>query len=102
MRSPHGVRFMKSPVVKRSVVLNGRKTSVSVEDAFWKGLKEVAGKRLMTMSDLIGSIDATRQQRNLSSALRFFVLEYYRSQVPNGEGGGGLRELTPTPLNGAA
>ena len=97
-----GARFMKSPVVKRSVILNGRKTSVSVEDAFWKGLKEVAVKRLMTVSDLIGSIDATRQQRNLSSALRVFVLEYYRSQVPNGEGGRGLHEMTPTPLNGAA
>ena len=93
---------MKSPVVKRSVVLNGRKTSVSVEDAFWEGLKEVAGKRLMTVSDLIANIDATRQQPNLSSALRIFVLEYYRSRAPNGEGGGGLPEMTPTPLNGAA
>ena len=90
---------MKSPVVKRSVILNGRKTSVSVEDAFWEGLKEVAGKRLMTVSDLIANIDATRQQPNLSSALRIFVLEYYRSQTPNGEGGGGLPEMTPAPLN---
>jgi predicted DNA-binding ribbon-helix-helix protein len=56
---------MKSPVVKRSVVLNGRKTSVSVEDAFWEGLKEIAGKRFTTLSELVGSIDATRQQRNL-------------------------------------
>ena len=73
---------------------------MSVEDAFWKGLKEIAEKRLKTLSDLIGSIDATRQQRNFSSALRVFVLEYYRSQALNGEGGGGLHEMTPTPLNG--
>jgi predicted DNA-binding ribbon-helix-helix protein len=91
---------MKSPVVKHSVNLNGRKTSVSVEDAFWEGLKEVAGKRLMTVADLIANIDATRQQPNLSSAVRVFVLEYYRSQALN-EGGGGLQEATPTPLNGA-
>ena len=90
---------MKSPIVKRSVIIAGRRTSVSVEDAFWKGLKEVAGKRLMTVPDLIGNIDATRQQPNLSSALRVFVLEYFRNQVPNGEGGGGLHETTPTPLN---
>ena len=63
-----GARFMKSPVVKHSVNLNGRKTSVSVEDAFWEGLKEVAGKRLMTVADLIANIDATRQQTTLSSA----------------------------------
>jgi predicted DNA-binding ribbon-helix-helix protein len=95
---------MKSPIVKRSIVLDGHKTSVSLEDAFWNGLKEIAGKRLLTLSDLIGSIDAERQQGNLSSALRLFVLEFYRSQVPKGEleGGGGLNEVSHAPLNGAA
>ena len=73
---------MKSPVVKRSIVLAGHKTSVSLEDEFWRGLKEIAGKRLMTLSTLVDSIDAQRQQGNLSSALRLFVLEYYRSQIP--------------------
>ena len=62
---------MKSPVVKRSIVLAGHKTSVSLEDAFWAGLKEIAGKRLMTVSDLV--IDSQRQKDNLSSALRLFV-----------------------------
>ena len=61
---------MKSPVVKRSIVLAGHKTSVSLEDEFWKGLKEIAGKRLMTLSTLVDTIDAQRQQGNLSSALR--------------------------------
>ena len=89
---------MKSAVVKRSIILNGHRTSVSLEDAFWDGLKAIAGKRLMTVSDLIGNIDATRQQGNLSSSLRLFVLEYYRSQS-NGDGGGGLHEATPPPLN---
>ena len=92
---------MKSRVVKHSVNLNGRKTSVSFEDAFWEGLKEIASKRFMTVADLIANIDATRQQPNLSSAVRVFVLEYYRSHAPN-EGGGGLQKMTPTPLNGAA
>ena len=72
---------MKSPVVKRSIVLAGHKTSVSLEDAFWAGLKEIAGKRVMTLSDLVGTIDSQRQQGNLSSALRLFVLEFYRSQI---------------------
>jgi predicted DNA-binding ribbon-helix-helix protein len=91
---------MKSPVVKRSIVLAGHKTSVSLEDAFWAGLKEIAGKRVMTLSDLVGTIDSQRQQGNLSSALRLFVLEFYRSQIPDIEGREGLREMMdrPNPL----
>jgi predicted DNA-binding ribbon-helix-helix protein len=73
---------MKSPVVKRSIVIAGHKTSVSLEDAFWKGLKDIAGGRDMTLSDLVASIDTDRQHGNLSSAIRLFVLDYYRSQIP--------------------
>ena len=73
---------MKSPVVKRSIVIAGHKTSVSLEDAFWKGLKEIADDRDMTLSDLVSSIDTGRQQGNLSSAIRLFVLDHYRNQTP--------------------
>jgi len=72
---------MKSPVVKRSIVIAGHKTSVSLEDAFWKGLKEIASGRDATLSELVASIDADRQHGNLSSALRLFVLDFYRAQV---------------------
>jgi predicted DNA-binding ribbon-helix-helix protein len=65
-------------VIKRSVALAGHKTSVSLEDAFWKGLKEIARQRDMTLSDLIASIDNDRQYGNLSSAIRLFVLDFYR------------------------
>jgi predicted DNA-binding ribbon-helix-helix protein len=85
---------VKSLVVKRSVILAGHKTSVSLEDAFWNALKEIARRRLITLRDLIGTIDSQRQQRNLSSALRVFVLEFYRSQIPATEGREGLREMT--------
>ena len=88
---------MKSPVVKRSIVLRGHKTSVSLEDEFWKGLKEIAGKRLMTLSTLVDGIDVQRQQGNLSSALRLFVLDFYRSQIPEVEGREGLREMLERP-----
>ena len=70
---------MKSPVVKRSIVLGGHKTSVSLEEAFWIGMKEVAGQRSMTLSELVGEIDINRHQGNLSSAIRLFVLDYFRS-----------------------
>ena len=83
---------MKSPVVKRSIVLAGHKTSVSLEDAFWKGLKEIAGGRHMTLSDLVGAIDAQRQHGNLSSALRLFVLDFYRGKATEKLGGETLGE----------
>lgn len=71
---------MKSPVVKRSIVIAGHKTSVSLEDAFWRALKEIAGGRTQTLSDLVASIDSERQHGNLSSAIRLFVLDHYRTQ----------------------
>ena len=75
---------MKSPVVKRSVVLAGHKTSVSLEDAFWRGLKDIAWSRRMTLSDLIGSIDLDREYGNLSSALRLFVLDHFQKRAASG------------------
>ena len=71
---------MKSLVIKRSVVIAGHKTSVSLEDAFWNGLKEIAGRRDITLSDLVAAIDSQRHHGNLSSAIRLFVLEFYRQQ----------------------
>ncbi len=63
---------MKSPVVKRSIVIAGHKTSVSLEDAFWKALKEIASHRELTLSDMVASIDTDRSHGNLSSAIRPF------------------------------
>ena len=72
---------MRSPVAKRSIVLSGHKTSVSLEDAFWKELKAIANARDMTSSDLVEVIDAERQHGNLSSAIRLFVLDFYRQHI---------------------
>jgi predicted DNA-binding ribbon-helix-helix protein len=72
---------VKSPVVRRTITVAGRKTSVSLEDGFWRGLKDIASSRRMTLSDLIGSINADRQHANLSSALRLFVLNHYRARA---------------------
>jgi predicted DNA-binding ribbon-helix-helix protein len=72
---------MKSLVVKRSIFLASHKTSVSLENDFWNALKEIAGDRHVTLSELVGSISAQRQNGNLSSALRLFVLEFYRDKA---------------------
>ena len=72
---------MKSHVAKRSIVVAGHKTSVSLEEAFWNGMKEISGLRNMTLSELAGEIDHNRQHPNLSSAIRLFVLDYFRNRA---------------------
>ena len=72
---------MKSQVVKRSIIIAGHKTSVSLEDAFWKTFKEIAHGRHMKLSELADAVDTGRQYGNLSSAIRLFVLDFYRDQV---------------------
>ena len=69
---------MKSQVIKRSIVIAGHKTSVSLEEAFWRSLKEIARERGATLSDLVAAIDSNRRHGNLSSAIRLFVLDHYR------------------------
>ena len=76
-----GEKAMKSPIVKRSIVIAGHKTSVSLEEAFWKGLKDIAASRRATLSDLVASIDTERQHGNLSSAIRLFVLSHYQTRT---------------------
>jgi predicted DNA-binding ribbon-helix-helix protein len=65
---------------KRPIVIAGRRTSVNVEDGFWKGLKIIAKQRHATLQHLLASIDADRQHANLSSAIRLHVLGFYRDQ----------------------
>jgi predicted DNA-binding ribbon-helix-helix protein len=71
----------KSQVMKRSVVVGGHKTSISLEEPFWKGLKEIASKRRQSLSVLVASIDAERSFGNLSSAIRMFVLNHYQERL---------------------
>ena len=75
-----GREAVKSSVTKRSIVIAGHKTSVSLEDEFWNSLKEIASERGMTLMELVATIDAKRQHANLSSAIRLFVLGVYRDQ----------------------
>jgi predicted DNA-binding ribbon-helix-helix protein len=74
------LRAKGSQISKRSIVIAGHKTSVSLEDEFWDSLKEIAHERNMTVGELVRTIDANRNHANLSSALRLFVLGFYRDQ----------------------
>jgi predicted DNA-binding ribbon-helix-helix protein len=75
---------MKSAIVKRTIVLAGHKTSVTLEDAFWDGLKDIAKVKRKTLSDLVASIDTDREYANLSSAIRLFVLGHYQKSAASG------------------
>lgn len=74
--------MMGSTVAKRSIVLMGHKTSVSLEAEFWEGLRRIAGAQKTTLSNLLRQIDEGRQAGNLSSAIRVFVLNNLRADSP--------------------
>jgi len=74
---------MKSEIAKRSAVINGHKTSISLEDAFWSEVKAIAAERKLSLSELVSLVDHERGEvGNLSSALRLFVLARYRPVTP--------------------
>jgi predicted DNA-binding ribbon-helix-helix protein len=65
-------------IKKHSMAINGHKTSLSLEDEFWSGLQGIADDRNETVSQIVARIDADREYFNLASAVRVFVLRYYR------------------------
>ena len=89
---------MKSAVIKRSVVVDGHKTSVSLENEFWEGLREIAERQSTSLSTLVGRIDQERNNCNLSSAIRVFVF----SQIRAGKQGSAEAAKSPEGgLNGS-
>jgi predicted DNA-binding ribbon-helix-helix protein len=70
---------VKTSIIKRSIVIGGHKTSVSLEDPFWDAMKEIAGLKNMTLAQLVDQIDVDRDQGNLSSAIRLFVLDHFKA-----------------------
>ncbi|WP_321447121.1 ribbon-helix-helix domain-containing protein [uncultured Cohaesibacter sp.] len=67
---------------KHSVTIAGHRTSISLEDEFWQGLKALADSRNKSLADIIRQIDKDRGRNNLSSAIRISVLDYYKSRIP--------------------
>ena len=71
----------KSAVTKRSVVIGGHKTSVSLEEPFWSEVRSIANGEQITVSSLLRRIDRERSNANLSSAIRVYVLEHVRERA---------------------
>ena len=88
---------MRNGIRKRSVVISGRKTSVSVEDEYWSSLKEISVLKGLTVTQLLSQIDADRSQENFSSAIRIFVLRHYKSLLR--ELGAGQNSSSLSPLS---
>ena len=63
---------------KRSLTIAGHRTSVSLEDPFWEALSEIAALRRTSVAALVGEIDGLRAGKNLSSAIRLYVLAWYK------------------------
>jgi predicted DNA-binding ribbon-helix-helix protein len=84
LQSPGG-QAMKSQrtksLVRRSIVVAGRKTTVSLEQQFWEALKEIATERGSTLQSLVTSIKRERRNGNLSSKIRVYVLDHFRDQI---------------------
>lgn len=80
MSGPGGIR-------KRSVIIAGHATSVSLEPEFWNALRDIAAARAVSINQLIAEID-DRRTGNLSSAIRVFVLNALRERVTDGGGSG--------------
>jgi predicted DNA-binding ribbon-helix-helix protein len=78
---------MNTANIKRSIVRNGQKTSVSLEDEFWEGLRSIANAQKAKLSTIVRQIDQGRQGNNLSSAIRVFVFNQMRAQASAGEFG---------------
>ena len=76
---------MKPNITKRSVVIAGHKTSVSLEEPFWTAVREISQARAVTVSALLHEIDRNRANANLSSAVRVFVLDYVRQHGIKGQ-----------------
>jgi predicted DNA-binding ribbon-helix-helix protein len=68
---------MQSTIVKHSLVINGRKTSISLEDAFWAAFRKIAAERKLTLSELAADVNDRHKRGNLSSAIRVYVLQHY-------------------------
>jgi predicted DNA-binding ribbon-helix-helix protein len=82
-KAPRGESLLR----KRSITLDGHKTSVALEAPFWTALKEIAAAQGTPVGRLMTAIDSERRERqhtNLSSAIRLFVLAYYRRRPPAG------------------
>lgn len=72
---------MTSTIAKRSVVIDGHKTSISLEEPFWQAVRDIADQRQITVSELLRQIDQSRANANLSSAVRIFVVDQFRRQA---------------------
>ncbi len=93
---------MKSAVIKRSIVIDGHKTSISMEDAFWTSFKEIAKEDAATLSHLAASIDETRVPgANLSSAIRVYILDRMQAKARSLHGADDVPGLASGPARAA-
>ena len=72
--------------MKRSITIDGHRTSVSLENPFWEALAEIAAARGVSVAAQVGEIDHDRGAMNLSAAIRTYVLAWYRDRAATAAG----------------
>ena len=70
---------LKSHLVIRNVVVRGRRTSVRLEPAMWDALQEIVSLQGRTVNQLVTEIDRHRREASLTSAIRVYIVEFYRA-----------------------
>jgi predicted DNA-binding ribbon-helix-helix protein len=73
---------MNTAVIRRSIIIGGRKTSISLENEFWNALRAIATARNISITELVEHIERDRKTVNLSSAIRMFVFNNSRDAAP--------------------
>jgi predicted DNA-binding ribbon-helix-helix protein len=75
-----------------NVIINDRRTSISIEPEAWQALTEIARRREMSIDELVGRIDAVRGTISRASAIRLYILDFYRKIARGAKGA----RLNPT------
>jgi predicted DNA-binding ribbon-helix-helix protein len=70
----------RSPVIKRSISINGHNTSICLEDQFYDALCDIADETNETVEAIVSRLDTRRKRANLSAHLRCFILDYFQQK----------------------
>lgn len=81
IRQVHGKTLKNMSIQKRSLTLFSHRTSISLEPDFWHALNDIAKNKQLSLQKLIELIDQQRENNNLSSAIRIYVLHYFQKNI---------------------
>jgi predicted DNA-binding ribbon-helix-helix protein len=88
---------MSTEFLRRNVTVNGHRTSISLEASIWDGLAEICSREGLSLNQICSVVEANRGLASRTSALRTFILNYFRMVVDHHEGAARGQKLTLGP-----